>query len=84
MTLWNFLVMMGVLGFAPLTLDGLVYNMSDSAGSGIEVTVPDPKADPSTTEKKTPAEIASDARVLAKLRHCTYLYHVFVFLQLFN
>jgi hypothetical protein len=80
MTLWNFLVMMCVLGLAPLTMD-LDYNMGDSAGAGIEVSREDTT---NASAQKTQAELSTDKRVLAKLTHCTYLFHIFVFLQLFN
>lgn len=35
MSAWNFLVMMSVLVFAPLTMNGLEYTMPDSAGAGL-------------------------------------------------
>jgi hypothetical protein len=76
MSLWNFLVMMCVLFFAPMALD-LEYNMADSAGTGIE-------AGDDLNTNNPPADSEAAARCLAKLRHCTYLYHIFVFLQLFN
>lgn len=80
MTLWNFLVMMCVLGLGPLTMD-LEYNMGDSAGAALLVSAEETASGSAT---KTPAELAADRRVLAKLTHCTYLFHIFVFLQLFN
>jgi hypothetical protein len=63
--LWNFLVTMCVIFFAPVTV-GLHYNMADS-----------PKA--AAGEDGDPME--GDA---AKLRHMTYVFNIFVFLQLFN
>lgn len=43
--------------------------MADSAGAGLG---------------KDYTGTKDDARKAAKLKHCTYLYHIFVFLQLFN
>lgn len=73
MSLWNFLTIMCVLIFAPITMPNLNYNMGDSAGGGLDFTWhdKDPGDDPRTREAH-------------KLKHCTYLYHIFVFLQLFN
>lgn len=72
MSLWNFLTILCVLFFAPLTMgmfEGNMYTMADSAGAGLAAEM-----DGSAT----------DRRVAVKLKHCTYLYHIFVFLQLFN
>lgn len=74
MSLWNFLTILCVLVFAPLTMSRFegdkMYTMADSAGAGLG-------KDSKVLEGK-------DARVANKLKHCTYLYHIFVFLQLFN
>lgn len=68
MSLWNFLTIMGVLVFGPLTIDNLKYNMADSAGGGLDGA----------------ADAKDNDGSANKLKHCTYLYHIFVFLQLFN
>jgi len=83
MTLWNFTIMMMVLFFAPISLN-LKYFMADSAGSAL--TAADDAAE--GTKKiiigtGAPGPVLAE-RCLMKLRHCTYMYHIFVFLQLFN
>lgn len=76
MSLWNFIVILGVLFLAPLTVDGLnKYSMADRADAGL--TGEELEADGK-------AEMDGTSRAVAKLRHLTYIYHVFVFLQLFN
>jgi hypothetical protein len=65
------MVVLGVLIFVPVMSDGFAYKMSDSAGAGIEGN--------DDLSKDTSA-----ARSVNKLRLCTYMFHVFVFLQLFN
>jgi len=81
MSLWNFLVVIGVLVFAPMVMEGLVYEMADSAGKGIAADEDDKTRDVSKAPIGDPPMLG---RCANKLRLCTYMYHVFVFLQLFN
>lgn len=70
MSLWNFLTIMSVLVFGPIAMNNITYNMADSAGAGLDAA--------------EESDGSRGKRVTAKLKHCTYLYHIFVFLQLFN
>lgn len=63
-SLWNFLVIMCVIFFTPMTMD-LVYEMSDSPKKGL-------------------VGGGGDIGAQNKLRHMTYVFNIFVFLQLFN
>jgi len=72
-SLWNFLVVIGLLVFAPMAMEGLVYEMADSAGKGL-----------TAAGDTAPVKGSLAERCQNKLRLCTYMYHVFVFLQLFN
>lgn len=57
MSLWNALVLISVVVFAPLTMDNMTYKMTNKPVSG--------------TDDK-----ANDN----KLKHMTYMFHIFVFL----
>lgn len=61
MSIWNALVLMCVVVFAPLTMDNMVYKLTSK-----------PIIDVENKENSN------------KLRHMTYMFHIFVFLQLFN
>jgi len=76
MTFWNFFVMLVILIFAPLTIAHMTYHMPDSAARGIVGAIHDTDAN---------GEYGNElGRCTAKLRHCTWLFHVFLFMQYFN
>jgi hypothetical protein len=64
-SLWNFIVIMCVIFFAPVTV-GLEYDMVATPNAADDENADIWKGGP------------------AKLRHMTYVFNIFVFLQLFN
>jgi hypothetical protein len=68
--------------FTPMCLDGLVFELSDVSGRAL--TVEETVEDVEARANEDPLDVDGLTRCAGKLRLCTYMFHVFVFLNLFN
>lgn len=80
MSLWNFIVIMCVIFFAPMTVEGMHWKMTDSPKRAVSVSA-DGAARKKDAGGNATAVLSGDEW---KLLHMTYIFNIFVFLQLFN